>query len=193
MPFGILAKHRSHLARLIMTNETTDSKSSEFEIVKMRLVGLLPTVELEWSAFRCQNRVVFQSGELIKCMNAIKAIGFDQLTDLTAVDLLEYGNANDRFELVYCLLSIDSGLRLIAKTYLNEPDLSISSATSVWFGADWLEREVYDMFGIVFIGHPNMKRLLLPQEFQSFPLRKDYPVKGRGERHNFPVITRAES
>ncbi|HUP78240.1 MAG TPA: NADH-quinone oxidoreductase subunit C, partial [Pirellula sp.] len=116
-----------------------------------------------------------------------------QLTDLTAVDLLEYGNANDRFELVYCLLNIDSGLRLIAKTYLNEPDLSIASATSVWFGADWLEREVYDMFGIDFIGHPNMKRLLLPQEFQSFPLRKDYPVKGRGERHNFPVITRAES
>ena len=176
-----------------MTNETTDSKSSEFEIVKMRLVGLLPKVALEWSEFRCQNRVVFQSGELIKCMNAIKAVGFDQLTDLTAVDLLEYGNANDRFELVYCLLNIDSGLRLIAKTYLNEPDLSIASATSVWFGADWLEREVYDMFGIVFIGHPNMKRLLLPQEFQSFPLRKDYPVKGRGERHNFPVITRAES
>ena len=79
------------------------------------------------------------------------------------------------------------------KTYLNEPDLTIPSATSVWFGADWLEREVYDMYGIIFAGHPNFKRLLLPQEFQSFPLRKDYPVKGRGERHNFPVITRAES
>ena len=106
---------------------------------------------------------------------------------------LEYGNANDRFEVVYCLLNVDSGLRLIAKTYLNEPDLTIPSATSVWFGADWLEREVYDMYGIIFAGHPNFKRLLLPDEFQSFPLRKDYPVKGRGERHNFPVITRAES
>lgn len=174
-----------------MANEPTDPKS--IEIIKLRLIELLPGVALEWSEFRCQTRVVFQSAELLKCLNAFKAVGFDQLTDLTAVDLLEYGNAIDRFEVVYCLLNVDSGLRLIAKTHLNEPDLSIASATSVWFGADWLEREVYDMFGIVFIGHPNFRRLLLPQEFQSFPLRKDYPVKGRGERHNFPVITRAES
>jgi len=109
------------------------------------------------------------------------------------VDLLEYGNATDRFEVVYLLLNIETSERLTLKTYLNEPDLTIPSATSVWFGADWLEREVYDMYGIIFAGHPNFKRLLLPQEFQSFPLRKDYPVKGRGERHNFPVITRAES
>ena len=109
------------------------------------------------------------------------------------MDLLEYSNAADRFEVVYCLLNVDTGPRLIAKTYLNEPDLTIPSATSVWSGADWLEREVYDMYGILFSGHPNFKRLLLPQEFQSFPMRKDYPVKGRGERHNFPVITRAES
>ena len=177
-----------------MKNETADPKSNEFEIVKSRLVELLPReVALEWSEFRCQNRVVFQAESLLTCLKALRTVGFDQLTDLTAVDLLEYGNANDRFEIVYCLLNVESGLRLIAKTYLNEPDLSIESATSVWFGADWLEREVYDMFGIVFIGHPNLKRLLLPQEFQSFPLRKDYPVKGRGERHNFPVITRAES
>lgn len=176
-----------------MANETTDPKSSEIESVKSRLIELLPGVALEWSEFRCQNRVVFQAPSLSKSLNAFKAVGFDQLTDLTAVDLLEYGNASDRFELVYCLLNVESGLRLIAKTYLNEPDLSIESATSVWFGADWLEREVYDMFGILFTGHPNMKRLLLPEEFQSFPLRKDYPVKGRGERHNFPVITRAES
>jgi NADH-quinone oxidoreductase subunit C len=126
-------------------------------------------------------------------LQASKKIGFDQLTDITCVDLLEYGNATDRFEVVYLLLNIETSERLTLKTYLNEPDLTIPSATSVWFGADWLEREVYDMYGIIFAGHPNFKRLLLPQEFQSFPLRKDYPVKGRGERHNFPVITRAES
>jgi NADH-quinone oxidoreductase subunit C len=91
------------------------------------------------------------------------------------------------------LLNTESGERLTVKIYLNEPDLTVPSATQVWSGADWLERETYDMYGIVFTGHPNFKRLLLPQEFQSFPLRKDYPVKGRGERHNFPVITRAES
>jgi NADH-quinone oxidoreductase subunit C len=90
-------------------------------------------------------------------------------------------------------LNTESGERLIVKTHVNEPQLTLPSMVPVWFGADWLEREVYDMFGIVFEGHPNMKRLLLPDEFESFPLRKDYPVKGRGERHNFPVITRAES
>ena len=176
-----------------MANETTDSKSNEIETVKARLVEMLPGVSLEWSEFRGQTRVVFASGELLRCLSAFKAAGFDQLTDLTAVDLLEYGNVNDRFEVVYCLLNVDSGLRLIAKTHLNEPELTIPSATSIWFGADWLEREVYDMYGIIFAGHPNFKRLLLPDDFQSYPLRKDYPVKGRGERHNFPIVTRAES
>ena len=176
-----------------MANETTDSNTNDLDALKSRLAELLAGVALEWSEFRGQARVVCPSGELLKCLNALKQSGFDQLTDLTAVDLLEYGNVNDRFEVVYCLLNIDSGMRLIAKTYLNEPDLTIPSATSVWFGADWLEREVYDMYGILFAGHPNFKRLLLPDDFQSFPLRKDYPVKGRGERHNFPVITRAES
>lgn len=126
-------------------------------------------------------------------MHACKRIGFNQLTDLTCVDLLEYGNVSDRFEVVYLLLNVDTGERLTLKTHVNDPDPKLPTATPVWFGADWLEREVYDMYGIVFEGHPNFKRLLLPQEFQSFPLRKDYPVKGRGERHNFPVITRAES
>ena len=176
-----------------MANETSETKTTEIDAVRSRLSELLAGTALEWSEFRSQTRVICPAGEILKCLNAFKSVGFDQLTDLTAVDLLEYGNANDRFEVVYCLLNVDSGLRLIAKTYLNEPDLTIPSATSVWFGADWLEREVYDMYGIIFAGHPNFKRLLLPDEFQSFPLRKDYPVKGRGERHNFPVITRAES
>jgi NADH-quinone oxidoreductase subunit C len=109
------------------------------------------------------------------------------------VDYLEYPDAVDRFGVIYCLLSMQSGERLIVKTYLNEPDLTVKSVYDLWRGADWLEREVFDMFGIVFEGHPDLRRILMPEEFTAFPLRKDYPLKGYGERHNFPVITRAES
>ncbi|XZE45502.1 NADH-quinone oxidoreductase subunit C [Pirellulaceae bacterium SH467] len=161
--------------------------------IQERLGNELPSTHWAWSTFQDQVRAVVPATEILATLHACKRIGFNQLTDLTCVDLLEYGNVSDRFEVVYLLLNVDTGERLTLKTHVNDPDPKLPSATPVWFGADWLEREVYDMYGIVFEGHPNFKRLLLPQEFQSFPLRKDYPVKGRGERHNFPVITRAES
>jgi len=67
------------------------------------------------------------------------------------------------------------------------------SMVPLWAGANWLEREVFDMFGVKFEGHPDLRRILMPEEFTAFPLRKDYPLQGRGERHNFPRITRAEA
>ena len=115
------------------------------------------------------------------------------LVDVTAVDYLYYPDARDRFGVVYALLNTATGERVYVKTYLNEPDLTIPSAFPLWKGADWMEREVFDMYGIVFAGHPDLRRILMPEEFTTFPLRKDYPLRGRGERHNFPVITRAES
>ena len=162
--------------------------------VKEILAAKLPQATLDWSEFRGQTRVKIDPGLLISVLLCLRDdAGFNQLTDLTCVDHLELEGATDRFEVVYILLNIDTGERLVVKTFVNEPDLKLASATPVWFGADWLEREAYDMYGIVFEGHPNFKRLLLPEGFASFPLRKDYPQQGRGERHNFPVITRAES
>lgn len=154
----------------------------------------LPRIQTEWSSFRDQTRVKIPSASVLEVLLCLRDKGgFNQLTDLTCVDYLEMQGATDRFEVIYILLNIESGERLVVKTFLNEPDLKLPSVTPIWFGADWLEREVYDMYGIEFTGHPNFKRLLLPDEFASFPLRKDYPQQGRGERHNFPVITRAES
>ena len=72
------------------------------------------------------------------------------------------------------------------RVFLNEPDLTVPSAVPLWEGANWMEREVYDMFGIRFDGHPDLRRILMPEEFAAFPLRKDYPLQGRGEQHNFP-------
>ncbi len=169
------------------------STSEQLDRFKLLVADKLVGVELNWSEYRDQARVIVPAAKIYSVLEAFHSVGFDQLSDLTAVDLLEYPGATDRFEVVYILLNVSQGDRLIVKTYVNEPQLKLPSAVPIWFGADWLEREAYDMFGIVFEGHPNFKRLLLPQEFESFPLRKDYPVKGRGERHNFPVITRAES
>lgn len=118
---------------------------------------------------------------------------FDFLSDVTCVDFLHYRNARDRFGLTYVLRSTETGLMLIVRSFLNEPELSVKSVYPLWQGAEWLEREVYDMFGIVFEGHPDLRRILLPVEFVDHPLRKDYPLRGRGERHNFERITRDQS
>src|SRR5262249_33635726 len=139
------------------------------------------------SDFRDNRRVVVAASLLYSFLEYLKQeCGFDQLSELTAVDYLHYPDARDRFGVVYVLLNTTTGLRLVVKTHVNEPDLTLPTAYPLWKGADWMEREVYDMFGIVFDGHPDLRRILMPEEFTSFPLRKDYPMRGRGERHNFP-------
>lgn len=173
-------------------NATSDSRTPGADL-RAALESRFHDSRFHWTVFRDQQRLVVPHTELVAAMRELRSLGMDQLVDVTAVDLLEYPNATDRFEVVYLLLNTESGQRLIVKTHVNEPHLRLPSMVPIWFGADWLEREVYDMFGILFEGHPNMKRLLLPEGFESFPLRKDYPIKGRGERHNFPIITRAES
>ncbi len=146
------------------------------------------------SVFRDNRRIVVAPDEVFPMLRLLKEeCGFDMLIDITAADYLNYPNARDRFGVMYCLLDMESGERLVVKTFLNEPDLTVPSAFPLWKGADWMEREVYDMYGIVFEGHPDLRRLLMPEEFTAYPLRKDYPLRGRGERHNFPVLTREES
>ena len=150
--------------------------------------------DLTTSEFRDNRRLVVKPAQLFDVLKALKEEhGFDMLFELTAADYLKYPNATDRFGVVYGLLNLKTGERIFVKTFLNEPNLTIRSAFALWKGADWLEREVYDMYGIVFEGHPDLRRILMPEAFTSYPLRKDYPLRGRGERHNFPVITRAES
>ena len=150
--------------------------------------------DLATTEFRDNRRVVVKPARVFEVLRSLKdEHGFDMLFELTAADYLKYPNAVDRFGVVFGLLNTTSGERIYVKTFLNEPDLTIASAFPLWKGADWLEREVYDMYGIIFDGHPDLRRILMPEAFTSFPLRKDYPLRGRGERHNFPVITRAES
>lgn len=152
------------------------------------------SAEISESTFRDNRRIDVPAKVVFDVLTALKAeYGFEMLVDLTAVDWLEYEGATDRFSVVYLLLNMQTGERLIVRTPVNLPSPALPSVCSLWRGADWMEREVFDMFGIVFMGHPDLRRILMPEEFDAFPLRKDYPLKGRGERHNFPVITRSGS
>ena len=104
------------------------------------------------------------------------ALAFDLLVDVTAVDYL--GRA-PRFEVVYHLYALTHGHRLRVKIPVDEADPVVPSLTALWKAANWLEREVWDMFGIGFDGHPDLRRILMYPEFQGHPLRKDYPVGQR--------------
>jgi NADH-quinone oxidoreductase subunit C len=109
------------------------------------------------------------------------ALAFDMLCDLTAVDYLKFPGREDgpRFEVVYHLYSIRHNHRLRVKVRVEEDDAVVPTAVPLWPIADWLEREVWDMFGIRFEGHPDLRRLLLYEEFVGHPLRKDYPINRR--------------
>lgn len=147
--------------------------------------------EAHWSEFRDEVRVQVEASQLLPLLRLLKGRSlFDYLVDITCVDYMNYRGASDRFGLVYLLANTQTNERLNVRVFLNEPNLRVPSVVSLWEGANWLEREVWDMFGIKFDGHPDLRRILLPEEFTAFPLRKDYPLQGRGERHHFPVITR---
>ena len=103
-------------------------------------------------------------------------LAFTFLAELTAVD---FWPAEPRFELVYILVSMANRARLRVKVRLNAEDARVGTVTGVWPAANWLEREVWDLFGIVFDGHPDPRRLLMPEDWDGFPLRKDYPVQIR--------------
>jgi NADH-quinone oxidoreductase subunit C len=103
---------------------------------------------------------------------------FEMLADLCAVDLLTLGET-PRFEVVYHLYSVDKNHRLRVKARVPEDDCEIDSIIEVWPAANWLEREVWDLYGIRFKGHPDLRRLLLYEEFEGHPLRKDYAKEQR--------------
>ena len=107
-------------------------------------------------------------------------LGFSLLAELTAVD---FWPREPRFEVVYLLVSIANRVRLRVKVRLQGADAHLATVTSVWPAANWLEREVWDLFGIAFDGHPDPRRLLMPEDWEGFPLRKDYPVQIQMKPH----------
>ena len=108
-------------------------------------------------------------------------LDFDVLMDLTAVDYSKYPGREDgpRFDVVYHLYSVPHNHRLRVKVRVDEDEASVPTAVGLWPIANWFEREVWDMFGVRFSGHPDLRRLLMYEEFVGHPLRKDYPINRR--------------
>ncbi len=148
-------------------------EESSTSAVQTRLQGRV----LESQTLRGEE-IIFVSREgMLETFRILKEdpqLNFDFLMDITAVDYLT--KKTPRFEVIYQLYSLSHNQRLRVKLALPVDDLEAPSLTSLWKSADWLEREAWDMFGVRFQGHPDLRRILLYDEFQGHPLRKDYPV-----------------
>jgi NADH-quinone oxidoreductase subunit C len=112
---------------------------------------------------------------IVPALTALKAAGYNAFEDMTAVDWFP---SEPRFQLSYHILSHAYKERVRLRTMVSGDDPAVDSATSVWPGANYYEREVFDLFGVRFEGHPNLRRILMPDDWEGHPLRKDYPVEG---------------
>lgn len=131
------------------------------------------------SSYLGQNFLAAKPEAIIPILEFLKLeADFDYLVDVTAVD---YPNRTERFELVHTLYSFPRNERVRVKTMIAD-GAKPATATTVYAGANWLEREVFDMFGIEFEGHPDMRRILLPEEWQGYPLRKEYSIIKQDDR-----------
>lgn len=177
-----------------MTTSTT-SETDPHAATLSALARVLGEGVFGMSRFRDNLRLFVPASRLLDVLGLLKReCGFDLLAELGATDYLGYPHrTRARFEVHYVLRNLETCELVVVKAGVDDPDPCLPSAVPLWPGADWMEREVFDMFGIRFDGHPDLRRILMPVEFAAYPLRKDYPLRGRGERHNFPRLSRGES
>jgi NADH-quinone oxidoreductase subunit C len=144
------------------------------EIVKSQF----PSEVIEIVTFRDQLSLLVKKSRIFEIMTYLHDspdLSFDYLADLCGVDY--QGRKDHRFEVVYNLLSIQHNHPIRIKAMVSEIECSIDSVVGIWAGANWHERECYDMFGITFNNHPDLRRILMPDDWEGYPLRKDYPLK----------------
>ena len=144
---------------------------------------------LDHTKYAEENILHIKGKSVLDVLSALKNNGFNFLADITAIDNLSLGGF-ERYCVVYHLISHETVERVTVKAYVPEDKPSLPSVESVWKTADWQEREIYDLFGIVFKDHPNLIRIMNPDDYNGYPLRKDYPRLGNRERDNFPKVTR---
>lgn len=159
-----------HKNRFEIPRETSKikAKGTKFEGILAMLESRIKVID---SFVELGNLVVkVEKGDILEALEILKDYGFDILSELSAIHL-----SDDSFEVFYQLLSMDKILRVRVKTNTNK---EIDSCVAIYRNAIWCEREAYDMFGIRFLNHPNLKRILMPDDWSGHPLRKDYPLQG---------------
>jgi len=148
-------------------------------LVLQRLREQFGGATLEVKVWRNETTVLLLPGDLVSVCRFLREhpdLAFDFLADVTGVDRLNLPESSPRLEVVYHLYSLQYRRRLRLKVRVDEGQ-PVPSVTGVWPTADWHEREVYDMFGVRFQGHPDLRRILMPDDWEGHPLRKDYPVE----------------
>lgn len=184
-------------------SETATPNHPTLALVK----GAFPGRKLRATSFRGQTTLIVEPGDLhavMKFLREDERCGYDFLSDVTAVDYEGYpAKTLGRFAVVYNLCAYGRDDRILVKTFLDpsaptegiehDPALHVDSVCDIWAGAEWMEREVFDMFGIRFDNHPDLRRILLWEDYPGHPLRKDYPLRGRGERESYRIVDRTSS
>ncbi len=172
-----------------------------------RLKAKFPQAGLRATEFRGQTTVVVSPSNLHDVMQFLRddeGCQYDFLSDVFGIDYLNYPVVMPgRFAVTYLLSSYAKDDRLTIKVYLDpsmdttgahvDPALEVDSVTDIWAGAEWPERETFDMFGIRFRNHPDLRRILTFDDFKAHPLRKDYPLQGNRERENYVVVHRDDA
>ena len=164
-----------------------------------------PGKHFRGTEFRGQSTLIAEPADLHTLLAFLRdECGYNFLSDVIAVDYLNYpAKMPGRFAVVYMLQSFERDDRFFVKAFLDpslptdgiveDPSLYLDSACDLWPGAECPEREVFDMFGIRFRNHPDLRRILMWEAYPAHPLRKDYPVRGRGERDSYRVVDRTSA
>lgn len=148
------------------------------ELLQQKLKEKFPKSEFEFSEFRDELSIKLNKENILSVCRFLKEdadLEFLLCEDITAVD---WAKRKDRFTVVYHIFSLKNKFRLVLKSDVDESDCSVDSVSSVWKTSNWQERECYDMYGIKFNNHPDMRRIYMPEEFEYYPLRKDFPLMG---------------
>ena len=143
-----------------------------------QLKEAFPDEVLNIREFRGQVNVTVRRDRIVDLCRYLKEtpeLAFEYPASLCGVD---YPGRDPRFEVIYNLYSIRHRQRLVLNAQVPESDPTIDTVTGIWIGVNWHERETYDMYGITFTGHPDLRRILMPEDWEGHPLRKDYPLKG---------------